>query len=430
LFTTLLLAGLAVAAELASLAGFFVLDGGFSYRELAAERRRLAAGQDVIPPGQEIQVPRFAAQQVIHPYLGFVFDHDLDDDPERRARGDLRISDLGFLLPRHREPAPPPGALRVGIFGGSVAMLVSFAGRERLTERLEHRMPGRPVVVESFALGGYKQPQQLMTLAWLLTLGRHLDVVINLDGFNEIALPPTENLPAGVYPLFPRSWQVRVGELPSPDTLRRWGEIAYLKQRRAALARTFSHRPLAWSVTMNLLWRARDRALARRLGELEAAAGAAPATDGYQATGPRRRYGSEEEMLADLAEAWRRSSLLMHELARAHGIRYYHFLQPNQYVPGSKPMGRAERQRAWLEESPYRRLVERGYPHLQTAGEALVGDGVAFYDLTGLFADIEEPLYIDNCCHFNRRGSEKVADFMAKVIGEDFQTDFQTTPSR
>ena len=69
----------------------------------------------------------------------------------------------------------------------------------------------------------------------------------------------------------------------------------------------------------------------------------------------------------------------------------------------------------------YRPLVERGYPHLQTAGEALVRDGVAFYDLTGIFASVEEPLYTDTCCHFNRTGSEMVARFMAMVIREDLR---------
>ena len=48
------------------------------------------------------------------------------------------------------------------------------------------RFAGKQIWVVSFALGGYKQPQQLMVLAYYLSLGQPLDVVVNVDGFNEI----------------------------------------------------------------------------------------------------------------------------------------------------------------------------------------------------------------------------------------------------
>jgi len=43
-----------------------------------------------------------------------------------------------------------------------------------------------------------------MRLNYLLALGARFDLFINLDGFNEVALPPAENIPKGVFLFFPR----------------------------------------------------------------------------------------------------------------------------------------------------------------------------------------------------------------------------------
>ena len=40
----------------------------------------------------------------------------------------------------------------------------------------------------NFGSGGYKQPQQLAALSEALLLGVPLDVVVNIDGYNEVAL--------------------------------------------------------------------------------------------------------------------------------------------------------------------------------------------------------------------------------------------------
>ena len=127
---------------------------------------------------------------------------------------------------------------------------------------------------------------------------------------------------------------------------------------------------------------------------------------------------SREDAYRQLADLWRRSSLQMHRLCAANGILYLHFLQPNQYVPGSKPMGRAERARAFDEQQPYRRPVEEGYPWLQRAGAALSRDGVRFHDLTRIWEDVAEPRYHDTCCHVNRTGSEEIAAVIAGDVAD------------
>ena len=42
-----------------------------------------------------------------------------------------------------------------------------------------------------------------------------------------------------------------------------------------------------------------------------------------------------------------------------------------------------------------------------------------FADLTQIFADRRESLYIDTCCHFNRLGNEVMGQYIARVIADD-----------
>jgi hypothetical protein len=45
--------------------------------------------------------------------------------------------------------------------------------------------------------------------------------------------------------------------------------------------------------------------------------------------------------------------------------------------------------------------------------------GVRFHDLRMVFAEVTEPLYIDNGCHFNKRGNEIMAPKIAAAILQD-----------
>src|SRR5687768_10966075 len=78
----------------------------------------------------------------------------------------------------------------VGIFGGSVAQAFCDRGTARLAAALQRHadLAKREIVPLCFSHEGYKQPQQLIVLAYFLSLGQQYDLVINIDGFNEVAL--------------------------------------------------------------------------------------------------------------------------------------------------------------------------------------------------------------------------------------------------
>ena len=411
--------------ELLSAAVFWIAEGRpFSRARQDARRAELTGEADAEQEaaervGLEALIGRrnadvFTFREILHPFLGFIANPDLGSDDGGWARGDLHITDDGFFA--HKNDAPIGSAdIEIGIFGGSVAYMFCFQGRDTLIAALQAQpaFQGNSLAVRCYALGGYKQPQQLMTLGYLLSRGRKLDVVINLDGFNEIALAYFDNYHHGVAPHYPRGWKERVDDFSDRQVQWLLGRAAFLRRHRVALARRFSAEPWRRSVSANLVWRLLDRWIQRDLiAAQQEAADFVPQAQSYEWQGPFHEV-PDDALFQDMAESWSRASLQMARLCAANGITYRHFLQPNQYVPDSKPMGREERAVAVNAYSSYRTLIPRTYPLLQEAGRNLQTQGVPFKDLSLVFSDVDEPLYVDDCCHLSPRGSRLLAASVA-----------------
>ncbi len=371
--------------------------------------------------GKASQPPRQIGSEVIHPYLGYVLDAEFHRGSRLRAGGSEAL-DFGYVLGEqglfHEPSADRPV---IAVTGGSVAFNFASAVTGELRQELLARLPGfERAVIVNLALPGYKQPQQLMTLSYFLALGAHFDLVINLDGFNEVALPLAENLTRGVYPFYPRNWFFRVQDF-DPSTRLAVGELAYLIDLRRRRAELFSCVPWRHSPTAGLLWTVLDRRAQRAINhlELEIHDSSQQVAAGYTVTGPPWSARDVDASYRELVLLWQRTSEQMHQLAVARGIRYYHFLQPNQYLAGSKPMT-AEERRVAIQTEGYPRGVHAGnaYPLLIEHGRQLAERGVAFHDLTMLFATVEEPLYVDRCCHLNAQGKKLLARAIAAAIQE------------
>ena len=357
--------------------------------------------------------------EVIHPYLGYVYNPEANNEALYKAHENLSISEFGFVDEVEPIQAQSNDKVVIGIFGGSVAWWLSDQGIDSLKNEIR-RIPGftdKELVIVRTALGGFKQPQPLMALSYLLTLGAHFDLVIEIDGVNEVALPPAENIPKNVFPVFPRNWYLRAQAVPHPAIQRMVGKITHLTSEQNRWAKLFSRTPLRHSYTLYFLWKYFDRNLAMEISETELALqGYQVEKSSYVAVGPSYQNESEVGLFEDLASIWKRSSLQMHTLCVANGIEYFHFLQPNQYVAGSKILREAELAQAVLANHPFRRGIERGYPYLIKGGQELVDAGVNFQDLTMLFSDNAEPLYIDTCCHLNRAGNGLLATAIGRSI--------------
>lgn len=410
--------------ELASLFGLRIVEGRWMLPgAVRAERLQIedqvSPGVDqkvVMPPGDLPDRPSGGPRDVLHPYLGYVY--AAPTEAETAAPDPLR--GLGF--PADATPIPQPGGpddFIVLIFGGSVAKRFEpMGGAAALVARLETlpEAAGKRIHVGTVALGGYKQPQQLLALAYLASLGFRADLVLNLDGFNEATLGPTENVPRGVATFFPRLWWLRVQDTPDRRRQAILGETVVLRARRTRWAQALGGPILGHSATATLAWRLLDGRLAERVALLERAmVDEAPSPVGIVA--PPHPTARDSDALADeIASVWKASSLQMSHLAAAGGARYFHFLQPNQYFRGSKPMNEQELRLAVGRPSPLDTWVNRVYPRLIEAGSELQDSGVAFFDLTQVFSRTADPLYTDKCCHFSPRGYGILGQAMAEAI--------------
>jgi hypothetical protein len=342
--------------------------------------------------------------QVVHPYLGFVATAGVLDQAVRT---------FGFTW--NKNPLPftsVPGQVNILVTGGSVA-----GGLTQYLEAAYYRdVPdtgSRPKpYFFGVSLGGYKQPQQALALMFLLSVGVKFDIVINIDGYNEVALPYFENYRAHSYPFFPRAWRNRIADRGVGSKL--LGEIIYLDNRKENLTEAMKHHSIYYSATAGLyaLWQLNQIML--RINELAELANAASIDlASFEQSGPYVPGLSSDDVTAQSMDVWSRSSLMMQSIAKGAGIEYFHVLQPNQYVENSKPFTDQEKALA-IVSSPLSLLVIKGYRLLIARGKTL---GLANYlDATGMFIDEKRTIYADNCCHFNKLGNEILADAIMREV--------------
>jgi len=115
----------------------------------------------------------------------------------------------------------------------------------------------KEVIVFTMAAGGYKQPQQLMALNYYMTLGAEFDILVNIDGFNEAAIPVYEYRRAEVHPSYPRSWDFRVAESVSPQLIDLLAEKKIIESKHSSRAALMSNPWFRNSPLSNLLWKIR-----------------------------------------------------------------------------------------------------------------------------------------------------------------------------
>ena len=429
LLTLLLLYG---ALEVASFALVWLIGGQpFSFEQAAARRAAAQAGGSGAAAQLEARAghgPQFWSEsQVAHPYVGSVIDVD------RAAAGQVaasrEINAYGFHGPL---PFAQPGedeavVERIAIVGGSFAVQFCLAQRLRLEQALMPRFDGRPVRVHCLGQGGMRQPQQLAAVAFFTAVGARFDLVINIDGYNDVTLPVLYNWRRGMYLYFPHGWDVKISRRPDAATLAAAGEATLLAEARAGLARTFDAAPLSWSVTAQLVWGLMDDGLAARWHAAQAAL-ALPeepprwqaASDEFAARGPPLAYDDEATAQRAAVAVWADSSRALRALVEGGGGRYLHLLQPNQYVADSKPLSAEELAGGVVDpDSFYAPSAIAGYRLLIAAGRQLPGEGLAFVDLTQLFASVAETVYADNCCHLTPSGYALVGDALLRILGED-----------
>lgn len=312
----------------------------------------------------------------------------------------------------------------IGIFGGSVGAWFCELGTRRLVEDLS-RAPafaGKEIVPLCFSHEGYKQPQQLLVLSYFLSIGQAFDAVVNIDGFNEVALSPL-NEAAGydismpsVMHLQPLVNLVNQATL-TPEKIDTLAAITHDRQRLNRVTRRLNRtRSAALFFVLDRYHAYLQRRYDADRLRFEQLPSNPPADSVIQVTPPLKAR-PDGELFRDVTSNWVAASVAMQKLLAGRSVRYVHVLQPNQYFT-TRRFSDEEARTALLKASPFRPGVEQGYPLLvkAIASGALSGQGVHVFDATHVFDKEPAPVYVDNCCHYTVLGNHLLADFIAKAI--------------
>ena len=339
----------------------------------------------------------------LHPYTGFdsASAGRVDRVVEAFARGELAGKTTVLI---------GGGSVAAGFFSGGVAALEKAIAADP-------RYGGREVKTFCMAVPGFKQPQQLLQLAYLFSLGCVPDLVIHLDGLNEVRIA-RNNQARGLPPTYPSygHWYTLTasGVQDDPAALDALVEMRALQERARVLGETARARHYAWSAilgraTLSRLYRLRARWAAAQERHVQALAGRSE-----NARRPRDGRAAEDPIAASVA-CWVESSAACRDLCAARGVRYVNALQPTLHDPGSKTISPEERSRGIGDEG-FEESVVQGYPLLREGIAELARRGVEAYDLSRIFADDARTLYVDSC-HFRREGDLGIAAALARAMG-------------
>ena len=312
-------------------------------------------------------------------------------------------------------------AYYIGITGGSVAFLFYQEGLDTLKDKLQQcsYFQDKEIVFVSMAIMGFKQPQQLMALNYYLSMGGQLDLLINIDGFNEVVLGILENVPVNVNPFYPRGWYYLTQGLADRDVLMGAGAMLNTVEQTKRITKLADTSPIQYSFTAALLWKLYVKNAGYKILRLQQNIHqqASDSEDNMALTLDACQVVADN-LAEDLHTVWQTCSVQMDVVCRGNDIRYYHFLQPNQYFDVPKPFSESE---LALDRNPHiELLVTALYPGLISKGRELAAQGIQFHDMTMVFSDVPDTLFIDECCHFNRRGNEILAEAIAGVIVDDY----------
>ena len=366
----------------------------------------------------------------LHPYFGlthrrgvpFDIPESLRDTPSASAR--LATNNFGFVSPQdYPFTKTSPSQYVIGIFGGSVGAWFCQVGAHRLVEDLGRNafFKGKELVPLCLSHEGYKQPQQLLVLAYFLSIGQQFDLVVNIDGFNEVALSSLNHergldisMPSVMH-LDPLINLVNQSTL-TPEKLQSLAAIGQYKERINRLIDRMQHnRVSAINFVLERLYKSALNGYQAELGHFSNLPSNPSARSLILAT-PSVKTRDEAQLFEEVARSWAASSILMQALLAPRDVAYFHVLQPNQYFT-TRAFSAAEAKVSRSGASPFKASVEKGYPVLVRESESGgLTKTVNFFNALGIFDREPSAVYIDDCCHYTLRGNQLLADFIARQI--------------
>ncbi|MEG4496834.1 hypothetical protein QUB05_11945 [Microcoleus sp. F10-C6] len=361
----------------------------------------------------------------LHPFFGYVLKQGAFTNEKLK----LKVNKHGFFsLYEYPFIKTNKNQFIIGVFGGSVAN--NFAVDEYVTRRLSNKLKTYPefankeIIVLNFGNGGYKQPQQLLIVNYFLALGQELDLVINIDGFNEVALSNLNN-----------KGQVEIG-MPSvqhiqpltglannnlsPEAMSSIVQINETKKQLKAGIDKLQTCQLALchavtSLQVKQLVNNYQQAVVKYDRQVKQS-NPDTANSGIVYIPKADSVLQDAAAFDKMASVWYESSIGMNQILSSRKIKYFHFIQPNQYYPTKRAFTAKENEIAIDQKSPYIEGVKKGYPVLLSKVDDLQKTGVNIFSAVNILDNTKETVYKDACCHYNSVGDEVLANYVSSSI--------------
>ncbi|TVU53553.1 MAG: hypothetical protein EA414_11775 [Arthrospira sp. PLM2.Bin9] len=371
-----------------------------------------------------------------HPFFGYVLKPGLfSDNPFG-----LRVNNYGFFgLHDYPFIRQNDNQFIIAIFGGSVA--VDFANYEVTHKELSNtlikqlrtvpELANKEFIILNFAHGGYKQPQQLLILNYFLSIGQEFDLVVNIDGFNEVALPPLNN--QAFVPVSMPSFQhiqplTALANTNIPVVL----ALAEMNETREKLVRKIQRLEncklascYAWnSYQVNQLTkRYQSQVATLDKMQIELRQNDDDLANSLISIPQNPQVLPDDIAFDKMVDLWFNSSQMIQQTLAHQNIPYFQVIQPNQYHPTQRTFTAEEI--AIFDNNPYIEGVKQGYPRLLSRVEDLQNLGINVINAVTVFDNQPETVYRDSCCHYTPRGQEIFTEYIGNSVVDRLQS---TTP--
>ncbi len=417
------LALLLVFLELGSLGWYFVKHKQFFYtKEKTQDKSALGVNLEGLRLNQSI-VERF------HPFFGFI------QNPSADFRPGFKVNNYGFISP-YDYPFKKfkKNQFVIGIFGGSVASDFSiFQIQNKILPQYLKQVPGlqdKEFVILSFATGGYKQPQQLLILNYFLALGQELDLVVNIDGFNEVALSNLNN--KNQINLAMPSIQ-HISPLTSLAnnslSIKAMQATIRIKENKTRINEGLESLQHCYLAACDALTSVYVQNLVNNyrkdiiLFEKERSKKQKDEEGSVIFINKNKSILEDSAAFEQMAWNWAKSSIFMHKVLSASNVPYFHVLQPNQYYQTKRVFGEAEKRIAFNKETPYAKAVELGYPAILGKFPNLQKNNINILNGVKVFDKTKDAVYVDSCCHYNKAGEVIFSNYVGSSILESLRKD-------
>ena len=238
-------------------------------------------------------------------------------------------------------------------------------------------------IVYNAAIDGGKQPQQLFKLYYLDLLNFSFDIVINLDGFNELALSLSENYELNDHLIYPRNYSRLISTFNSNfDCVKNLNK----KVKRFLYLPVLEFYDLFFIRKCHFKLEGQNKNSGTRFSEM---------TD-------FKKMNFEDAYLIS-KKIWKNSSEKINEFLSKKNIFYIHAIQPNFYLENSKLLTKNEL--SLTNYGKYGNIIKKYYRDFNV-NDVDVENKI---DLKFLFKNNNDDLYRDYCCHLNNKGMHLIS---------------------